>query len=106
MFGDQHLNSKIFAELGEGIQFCEHTDGIPNEERVNEAVTMVLIGDKQEEMRERIEKSKEMATYAIKEQGTLAADLIDFVGDMYKLNSRPTKHKREVEPSFMNPSTE
>ncbi|GLJ07771.1 hypothetical protein SUGI_0073860 [Cryptomeria japonica] len=106
MFGDQHLNSKLFADLGVGIQFCQHTDGIPDEERVKEAVTMAVTGDKGEEMRERTEKLKEMATNAIKEQGSSAADLTAFVSDMYKLNSRPTKHKREAEPSLINPSTE
>ncbi|GLJ07794.1 hypothetical protein SUGI_0074180 [Cryptomeria japonica] len=94
MFGDQHFNSKLFAELGVGIQFCQHIDGIPKEERVKEVVTMALVGQKKEEMRERAEKVREMATNAIRGEGSSVADLRGFVSDMHKLNSRPTEHRR------------
>ncbi|GLJ07786.1 hypothetical protein SUGI_0074060 [Cryptomeria japonica] len=94
MFGDQHFNSKLFAELGVGIQFCQHRDEIPKEERVKEVVAMALLGQKKEEMRERAEKVREMATNAIKGEGSSVADLRGFVSDMHKLNSRPTEHKR------------
>ncbi|GLJ07792.1 hypothetical protein SUGI_0074160 [Cryptomeria japonica] len=46
MFGDQHFNSKLFAELGVGIQFCQNRDEIPKEESIKKAVTMALTGDK------------------------------------------------------------
>ncbi|GLJ07793.1 hypothetical protein SUGI_0074170 [Cryptomeria japonica] len=86
MFGDQHFNSKLFAELGIGIQFCENRDGIPKEERVKEAVTVALIGHKRGEIRERAEQLKEMALNAIEREGSSAADLRAFVSDMHKLN--------------------
>ncbi|GLJ07772.1 hypothetical protein SUGI_0073870 [Cryptomeria japonica] len=95
MVGDQHFNSKLFAELGVGIQLCEHADGIPNEERVKEAVIMALTGDKGEEMRERAEKLKETATNAIEQKGSSAIDLRAFVTDMYKLNTRSTEHREK-----------
>jgi hypothetical protein len=43
------LNSKQVAEqFGTGIQFCEHRDGIPEEERVKEVVRLVLTEDEGE----------------------------------------------------------
>ncbi|GLJ55185.1 hypothetical protein SUGI_1184240 [Cryptomeria japonica] len=106
MFTDQHFNSKLFAELGVGIQFCQDKDAIPKEESVREAVTMALIGYKREEMRENAEKLKEMATNAIKLEGSSATDLRAFVSEMHKLNTRPTKEKEETVSNFIIPSTE
>ncbi|GLJ07785.1 hypothetical protein SUGI_0074050 [Cryptomeria japonica] len=102
MFGDQHFNSKLFAELGVGIQFCQNRDEIPKEESIKKAVTMALTGDKREEMRENAEKLKSMATNAVKLEGSSATDLRAFVSEMHKLNTRPSKEKEETESNFLS----
>ncbi len=92
-FGDQHFNSKLFAELGVGIQFCQNKGEIPKEESIKKAVIMALTGDKREKMRESAEKLKLMAKNAVKVEGSSATDVRAFVSEMQKLNTRQTKEK-------------
>jgi hypothetical protein len=96
MFGDQHFNSKQVAEqFGTGVQFCEHRDGIPDEERVKEVVRLVLTEDEGEEMRRRAEKLKEMASKAVADDGSSKANLRTFVCEMQKLIKSPNT-KNEI----------
>jgi len=86
MFGDQHFNSKQVAEqFRTGVQFCQHKDGIPEEERVKEVVRFVLTEDEGKKMRNRAEKLKEMASKAVREGGSSQTNLQAFVSDMQKL---------------------
>lgn len=86
MFGDQHFNSKQVAEqFGIGVQFCQHRDGIPEEERVEEVVRLVLTEDEGKEMKRRAEKLKEVASKAVGEGGSSKTNLQGFVGEMQKL---------------------
>lgn len=86
MVGDQHFNSKQVAEqFGAGLQFCEHREGIPEEERVKEVVRLVLTKDEGKEMRRRAEKLKEFATEAVGDRGSSKANLRAFVSEMQKL---------------------
>lgn len=86
MFGDQHFNSKQVAEqFGAGVQFCEHREGIPEEERVKEVVRLVLTKDEGKQMRRRAEKLKEIASEAVGDGGSSKANLRAFVGEMQKL---------------------
>jgi len=96
MFWDQHFNSKQVAEqFGTGVQFCEHRDGIPDEERVKEVVRLVLTEDEGEEMRRRAEKLKEMASKAVADDGSSKANLRTFVCEMQKLIKSPNT-KNEI----------
>nr|ABK24936.1 unknown [Picea sitchensis] len=86
MFGDQHFNSKQVAEqFRTGVQFCQHKDGIPEEERVKEVVRFVLTEDEGQKMRNCAEKLKEMASKAVREGGSSQTNLQAFVSDMQKL---------------------
>ena len=87
MFGDQHFNSKQVAEhFGTGVQFCQHIDGVPDEERVKEVLRLVLTEDEGKEMRRRAEKLKEMASKAVVgEGGSSTTNLQAFVREMHKL---------------------
>jgi hypothetical protein len=86
LFGDQHFNSKQVAEqFVTGFQFCEHQDGIPEEERLKEVVKLVLTEDEGKEMRRRAEKLKEMASTAVGDGGSSKANLRAFPCEMQKL---------------------
>lgn len=90
-FGDQHFNSKLVAEhFGIGVQFCQHIDGVPDEERVKEVLRLVLTEDEGKEMRRRAEKLKEMASKAVGEGGSSTRNLQAFVCEMHKLTTTRT----------------
>ncbi|GLJ07815.1 hypothetical protein SUGI_0074580 [Cryptomeria japonica] len=85
MFGDQFFNLRLLAELGMGIQFCEHIPGIPEEEKVKEVLRLVLCDVKGNEMRARGQKLKKMARKAVEEGGSSKADVQAFASEMHKL---------------------
>jgi hypothetical protein len=83
MVGDQNFNSKQVAEqFGIGVQFCQHSDGLPEEKRVKEVVRLVLIEDEGEEMRRRAKKLKETVSKAVGEGGSSKVNLHAFVREI------------------------
>ncbi|GLJ07876.1 hypothetical protein SUGI_0076050, partial [Cryptomeria japonica] len=85
MFGDQFFNMRILAEMGVGIQLCEHRGGIPDEEKVREVLRQVLSDDKGKEMRTAAEKAKEMARKAVGDGGSSNVNVQGFASEMRKL---------------------
>ncbi|KAH9312517.1 hypothetical protein KI387_027552 [Taxus chinensis] len=95
MYGDQPFNSKLIADLGAGIQFCQYRDAIPNAERVKEVIRRVLIEDKGKEMRKSAEKMKEKARITVEDGGSSRADLQAFVNVVRELHTKLGKNKKE-----------
>ncbi|GLJ07768.1 hypothetical protein SUGI_0073800 [Cryptomeria japonica] len=85
MYGDQFFNVRLLAELGLGIQFCEHRPGLPNEEKVGAAVIQVICGEEGREMRTCAEKLREMARKAVEDGGSSKANVQAFASHMQSL---------------------
>ncbi|XP_057867581.2 UDP-glycosyltransferase 73C7-like [Cryptomeria japonica] len=86
MYANQHFNSKLAIKLGIRIQVCENRDGIPEKQRVEEGVILVMGKGEGKEMKKDVEKLKDMAGKAITEGGSSTGKLKDFVNEMYKFH--------------------
>ncbi|KAH9312504.1 hypothetical protein KI387_027539 [Taxus chinensis] len=85
MHVDQHFNSNLAIKLGIGIQACEHGAGIPDKQRVMDAVTLVLRKEEGKQMKRDAEKLKGTARNAVAYGGSSQANLLDFVREIRKL---------------------
>ncbi|GLJ07890.1 hypothetical protein SUGI_0076200 [Cryptomeria japonica] len=85
MFGDQFFSMRVLAEMGAGIQLCEHLGGVPDEEKVGVVLRQVLSGDKGKEMRTAAQKAKEMARKAVGDGGSSKVHVQGFVSEMRRL---------------------
>ncbi|GLJ07790.1 hypothetical protein SUGI_0074140 [Cryptomeria japonica] len=62
MFGEQHFNSKLVTEeLGIGIQFFQHMDVIPYQDKVDKFVRLILSSDEGTKMRKCVVKYQRLA---------------------------------------------
>ncbi|GLJ07845.1 hypothetical protein SUGI_0075360 [Cryptomeria japonica] len=85
MFADHFFNMRILAEMGVGIQLCEHLDGIPDEEKVKEVLRQVLSDDKGKQMRMTAQKLRDMARNAVEDGGSSKVNVQTFASEMHKL---------------------
>ncbi|GLJ07765.1 hypothetical protein SUGI_0073770 [Cryptomeria japonica] len=86
MFSDQHFNSKLVTEeLGIGVQFCQHMDEVPNEEKVEMAVRLVMGSEQGKQMRKRAQELKELAKQSVGGGGSSASNLQAFACEIHKL---------------------
>ncbi|GLJ07750.1 hypothetical protein SUGI_0073580 [Cryptomeria japonica] len=107
MYADQHFNSKLAVESGNGIQLCEHRTGIPDMHRVKEVLNLVLVEEKGKEMKRVAEKLKSMARKAVEYGGSSKANLQDFVSEIQKLEmarksiARRAYSKPQIQEDFV-----
>ncbi|GLJ06294.1 hypothetical protein SUGI_0035620 [Cryptomeria japonica] len=86
MFGEQHFNSKLVTEeLGIGVQFCQHMDGIPCEDKVEKSVRLVLSSEEGTDMRKRAVKYQRLAKQSVGGGGSSTLNLQGFANEMHKL---------------------
>ncbi|GLJ37382.1 hypothetical protein SUGI_0758650 [Cryptomeria japonica] len=86
MYADQHFNSRLAVGLGMGIQVCQHSAGIPDEQRVKEGVRLVLCKDEGKEMMKSAQRLKEMAAGAVAVGGSSDANFQDFLREIHMLD--------------------
>ncbi|GLJ07705.1 hypothetical protein SUGI_0072930 [Cryptomeria japonica] len=85
MFADHFFNMRILAEMGVGIQLCEHLGGVPDEVKVTEVLRQVFSDDKGKQMRTAAQKVKEMARKAVGDGGSSKVNVQGFASEMRKL---------------------
>ncbi|GLJ07770.1 hypothetical protein SUGI_0073840 [Cryptomeria japonica] len=85
MFAEQHFNSKLVTEeLGIGIQFCQHREAIPCEDKVEKSVRLVLCSDEGTEIRKRAVAFQRLGKRSVG-GGSSTLNLKDFANEMHNL---------------------
>lgn len=87
MMGDQPFNSKLLVErLGMAITICVDVNGVPDEEQVRGAVTMLLAEEAGKGMRKKAQELRKLAKMAVSKEGSSYKNLQDFVDDVQRLH--------------------
>lgn len=87
MMGDQPFNSKFLVEcLGMAITICVDVNGVPNEEQVRRAVTLLLAEEAGKSMRKKAQELRKLAKMAVSKEGSSYKNLQDFVDDVQRLH--------------------
>eukprot|EP00252_Welwitschia_mirabilis_P015046 TRINITY_DN33179_c0_g1_i1.p1 TRINITY_DN33179_c0_g1~~TRINITY_DN33179_c0_g1_i1.p1 ORF type:complete len:510 (-),score=-30.03 TRINITY_DN33179_c0_g1_i1:397-1926(-) len=99
MYADQPLNSKLLVEQhGVAVQICVDVSGVPEPERVSEAIRRLVVDEEGRGMRERAQRLAAHARSAVREGGSSRKNVEYFVEQMRVLDRRdkdivlPSKH--------------